>query len=68
MEKLAHKDDPSATVQSPCVRNCCLNNHDICVGCGRHLTEITGWHGMTNQEKAQTLIICAQRLNIMKRY
>ncbi|MDN3685302.1 DUF1289 domain-containing protein [Vibrio sinaloensis] len=25
---------------NPCVRNCCLNERDICLGCGRTLQEI----------------------------
>ena len=30
-------------VESPCIRNCCLDNNDICMGCFRSLTEITQW-------------------------
>ncbi|MCU4674418.1 DUF1289 domain-containing protein [Catenovulum sp. 2E275] len=30
-------------VKSPCVRRCCLNEQDVCIGCGRTLDEITGW-------------------------
>ena len=30
-------------VPSPCVRNCCLNELDICLGCFRSLEEICGW-------------------------
>ncbi len=29
--------------QSPCVRNCCLNDADICMGCFRSLEEIKLW-------------------------
>jgi len=29
--------------ESPCVRNCCLDENDICMGCFRSLTEITQW-------------------------
>ena len=32
-----------STPASPCVSNCCLNEEDICLGCFRSLTEITGW-------------------------
>ena len=28
---------------SPCVRNCCLDDADVCIGCGRHLQEILRW-------------------------
>lgn len=30
-------------VASPCVRNCCLDDDDICLGCHRTLNEITEW-------------------------
>jgi len=30
-------------VASPCIRNCCLDEHDICLGCYRSLTEICAW-------------------------
>ena len=30
-------------VESPCVRNCCLDDDDICMGCFRSVDEITGW-------------------------
>ena len=32
-----------ATVESPCIRNCCLDSNDICMGCFRSLAEITQW-------------------------
>lgn len=37
---------------SPCIRNCCLDENDICVGCYRHILEIIGWQNKsTNQRK-----------------
>jgi predicted Fe-S protein YdhL (DUF1289 family) len=33
-------DDP---IPSPCIRNCCLNEEDVCLGCFRSLTEVVGW-------------------------
>jgi hypothetical protein len=30
-------------VASPCVRNCCLDDRDVCMGCGRSLDEIRAW-------------------------
>jgi hypothetical protein len=29
---------------SPCIRQCCLDDADECLGCGRTLEEIKGWH------------------------
>lgn len=47
-----HKPAPiTAQVASPCVRQCCLNAQDMCVGCGRFLPEITGWLNFTAEEK-----------------
>ncbi len=42
-------------VESPCVRNCCLDNDDICMGCFRSIDEITGWHAASNEEKKAIL-------------
>ena len=30
-------------MESPCIRNCCLRDDDICMGCYRSLDEIKGW-------------------------
>ncbi len=34
----------SDKIRNPCIRNCCLNEEDICLGCFRSLHEITDWH------------------------
>ena len=34
---------PLAAGDSPCVRNCCLDEADVCIGCGRHVQEILRW-------------------------
>jgi predicted Fe-S protein YdhL (DUF1289 family) len=34
---------PPSDVPSPCVRNCCLDDDDVCIGCGRALAEIVAW-------------------------
>lgn len=50
-----------SVVESPCVRNCCLNDDDICLGCFRSLTEITRWSTANNQSKHDILQAAAQR-------
>jgi uncharacterized protein len=40
---------------SPCVRNCCLNDDDICLGCFRTLEEIVGWNEADNQQRRDIL-------------
>ena len=53
---------PSApTVQSPCVRNCCLDENDTCLGCGRLLEEILRWRSASDEERAAMLILARER-------
>ena len=42
-------------VASPCVRNCCLDERDICLGCGRSLAEITAWSGSSDDQRRAIL-------------
>ena len=44
-----------ALIESPCIRNCCLNDDDICVGCYRSLAEITRWSQADDAVKVQIL-------------
>lgn len=50
-------DDPP----SPCVRNCCLDEADVCLGCNRSLQEICAWHKASDAEKTDILIRCRAR-------
>ena len=36
-------DDVERQIPSPCIRKCCLNDDDICLGCFRSLEEIIRW-------------------------
>ena len=38
-------------IKSPCVRNCCLDKQDICIGCGRTVEEIIRWGDAAEAEK-----------------
>lgn len=49
-------------IPSPCRRNCCLNLADVCIGCGRTIEEITGWHSADDAGKQAILIAAAQRV------
>jgi uncharacterized protein len=42
-------------IQSPCIRNCCLNDDDICLGCFRSLEEIVGWADFKNSIRQTVL-------------
>ena len=54
-------------VASPCVSICCLDDDDVCIGCGRTLDEIRRWSGMPEQEKRATLKCSVERRAERKR-
>ncbi|MCW8884402.1 MAG: DUF1289 domain-containing protein [Motiliproteus sp.] len=49
------------TVANPCVRHCCLNEQDICLGCFRSLSEITGWTRMDTVQRLRILDLSRHR-------
>jgi predicted Fe-S protein YdhL (DUF1289 family) len=48
-------DETKSIVESPCVRNCCLNDEDICLGCFRSLEEIKFWNEAVEKERIAIL-------------
>jgi predicted Fe-S protein YdhL (DUF1289 family) len=38
-------------VASPCVDRCCLDDDDVCLGCGRHVREIIEWSGASAERR-----------------
>ncbi|WCE30985.1 DUF1289 domain-containing protein [Vibrio sp. SCSIO 43137] len=48
-------------VESPCIRHCCLDEQDICVGCFRSLDEIINWSASNNSQRQQILERCLTR-------
>ena len=53
--------DEAPTSASPCIRQCCLDEADECVGCGRTLEEIKAWHAATDEERSRILGAAAAR-------
>lgn len=43
------------TVNSPCIRNCCLNKDDVCLGCFRHVDEIVEW-GQAGSQRRKVIL------------
>lgn len=41
--------------ESPCIRNCCLDDNDICMGCLRTVEEIMLWGGSGIVQKKKIL-------------
>ena len=48
-------------MQSPCVRNCCLDENDVCLGCGRTLEDILRWRSATDEERESMLVLAKNR-------
>lgn len=61
MNRLPIIKDFILAIDSPCIRNCCLNEYDICLGCFRHIDEIVGWQQRTESEKLQVMTNIEQR-------
>lgn len=54
----------SSRIASPCVRNCCLNEDDVCLGCFRSLAEILQWSEADDALRQRFLCNAAQRREI----
>jgi len=48
-------------IKSPCIRNCCLDKSDICMGCFRHVDEIIRWQNAPQEEKEKILLRAERR-------
>jgi len=48
-------------VASPCVRNCCLDEQEICLGCLRSIDEICQWGKATDERKREILVAVEER-------
>ncbi|ARN73743.1 DUF1289 domain-containing protein [Oceanicoccus sagamiensis] len=47
---------------NPCVRNCCLDDTKVCMGCGRSLAEILEWHNADSPRQQQISQRAKQRM------
>jgi predicted Fe-S protein YdhL (DUF1289 family) len=52
---------PLPRVASPCIKVCILDAGNVCVGCGRTLSEITQWSRMTDEEQRLACDLAQQR-------
>ncbi|NOH80542.1 DUF1289 domain-containing protein [Vibrio sp. RE86] len=52
---------------NPCIRHCCLDCDDICLGCFRTLEEILNWSQSSLKEKQRIIQRCNERKR-MKRH
>ena len=52
---------PPDPLASPCVRNCCLDENNVCMGCGRSLQDIVAWGTASADDKAAILARSRER-------
>jgi predicted Fe-S protein YdhL (DUF1289 family) len=52
----------ASTVTSPCVRDCCLDDAEVCMGCGRTLQDILRWHAASDEEREAILVAAKARV------
>lgn len=48
-------------VPSPCIRNCCLDGNDVCLGCFRTIDEIMQWNEAGPDGRRAILARCRLR-------
>jgi len=44
-----------STIEKPCIRQCCLDDNDVCVGCFRTFDDMRLWHKASIEEKEKML-------------
>jgi predicted Fe-S protein YdhL (DUF1289 family) len=52
-------NDNADNIKSPCIRNCCLDQKDVCLGCFRSLSEIVDW-GQAGRDERNTILLNAK--------
>ena len=49
------------SVERPCIKKCCLNENDVCLGCFRTLDDMRKWHKSSQEEKRKILSLAEIR-------
>lgn len=52
--------DVARAAQSPCIRNCCLDDDSTCLGCFRSLEEIKEW-GVADEFRRRVILQNAEQ-------
>ena len=48
-------------INKPCIRQCCLNEEDICLGCFRTFDDMLQWNKSSSEEKTKMLKMAEER-------
>ncbi len=55
-------------METPCIKICVLDMpSQLCIGCGRTLTEIGGWSQMTDPERSEIMSQLPVRMRLLAR-
>jgi len=49
------------TIEKPCIRQCTLNDEEICMGCFRTFNDMLKWHKSSIEEKKHVLQLAEER-------
>ncbi|MFL6798359.1 MAG: DUF1289 domain-containing protein [Xanthobacteraceae bacterium] len=54
------------SVESPCIDVCTVHpSRDLCLGCGRSLSEIASWLSLSSDERSRIMAELPQRLALL---
>ncbi len=55
---------PKDPLVSPCIKNCQLDDNDICIGCHRSLAEVKSWRNDSMDRRREILKNADQRRSL----
>ena len=50
-----------SNINKPCIRQCCLNEEDVCLGCFRTFDDMLIWNKSNEEEKTKMLKMAEER-------
>lgn len=50
-----------SSIEKPCIRECCLNEKEVCMGCFRTFSEMKVWRKVSVEEKRKILEAALRR-------
>jgi len=53
--------DLTQKIKKPCIRQCSLNEEDVCLGCFRTFDDMLQWNKVNTEEKMKMLEMAEQR-------
>lgn len=54
-------------MQSPCNRDCRLDDNDLCLGCFRYLNEIYDWKKLKEDQQLEIINLISERKSVWEK-